>query len=115
MVKTNYSTIYKFHKNNFSDITIVGANISNRLPYGVLKTNKQNIFSNFKEKPTFKYTVNTGLYLINSEMLKFVPKNKYFNMNDLIIKASKYGKKISIFKINKNLWKDYGIKNSFSN
>ena len=92
----------------------VGANISNRLPYGVLKTNKQNIFSNFKEKPTFKYTVNTGLS-INSEMLKFVPKNKYFNMNDLIIKASKYGKKISIFKINKKNWKDYGIKNSFSN
>ena len=115
LVKTNYSAIYKFHKNNFSDITIVGANISNRLPYGVLKTNKQNIFSNFKEKPSYKYTVNTGLYLINSEMLKFVPKNKYFNMNDLIIKASKYGKKISIFKINKNLWKDYGIKNSFSN
>ena len=108
VIKTDYRKVYKFHQNNNSDITIIAANISNKLPYGVLKYGKRNTLAEFKEKPILKHVVNTGMYLVSSKIFNLIPKNKSYNMNELITKASSFGKKISLYKINKKSWKDFG-------
>ena len=59
VIKTNYEKIFDFHQNNKSDITIVGAKILNKIPYGVLKHENKNVLTEFKEKPTSKHIVNT--------------------------------------------------------
>ena len=38
------------------------------------------------EKPSKKYLVNTGAYIINKKIIKLIPKDKMFNFNDLINK-----------------------------
>jgi len=108
VIKTDYNKIFNYHQKNNSDITIVSAEISNKLPYGELKYIKKNQSVEFKEKPTYKHEVNTGVYLIKSKVFDLIPKNKFFDMNTLINKASKSGKKISLFKVNKKAWKDFG-------
>ena len=108
VIKTDYNKIYNYHQKNNSDITIVSAEISNKLPYGELKYIKKNQLIEFKEKPTYKHEVNTGVYLIKSKVFDLIPKNKFFDMNTLINKASKFGKKITLYKVNKKVWKDFG-------
>ena len=115
VVRADYYKIYKFHLENHNDITIVAANISQKIPYGVLKYGEKNQLIDFKEKPVLNHTINTGIYFVNYKIFNLIPKNKIFNMNDLIFKAAKLGKNIALFKIPEKDWKDYGKLTSFEN
>jgi dTDP-glucose pyrophosphorylase len=53
------------------------------IPYAVLETREGRIES-LKEKPTFTYYSNGGVYLMKKEMINYIPKNSYFNATDLI-------------------------------
>ena len=65
------------------------------------------------EKPLLKNTINTGIYIVNRKIFALIPKNKIFNMNDLVLKASKLNRRIALFKIPGKSWKDYGKITSF--
>ena len=67
--------MHKFHRINKNDITIVVSSKKVKIPYGVCKTNKNNTFKEIIEKPELNYNVNTGFYLINSD-IKEVFKEK---------------------------------------
>lgn len=53
------------------------------IPYAVLETHEGAIRS-FKEKPTYTYYSNGGIYLMKKELLKYIPENTYFNSTDLM-------------------------------
>ena len=42
------------------------------IPYGVFSTSKKGSFEKLIEKPSKRYLVNTGLYLINPKILKLI-------------------------------------------
>lgn len=113
LIQADFNKIYKFHMKNNNDITIISAKISNKLPYGVLKDRAKNKLEYFNEKPLVKYTVNTGMYLIKSEIFKLIPNHKVYNMNELILKAQSLGKNISLYKIKEKSWRDLGKISTF--
>tara|TARA_A100001015_G_scaffold239553_1_gene272885 strand:+ start:8586 stop:9635 length:1050 start_codon:yes stop_codon:yes gene_type:complete len=113
LIQADFYKIYKFHTKNNNHITIISAKISNKLPYGVLKDKAKNKLEHFNEKPLVKYTVNTGMYLIKSDIFKLIPKNKFYNMNELILKAQSLGKNISLYKIGEKSWRDLGKISTF--
>lgn len=53
------------------------------VPYAVLETSNGTIKS-FKEKPTYTYYSNGGIYLMKKEILRYIPKNTFFNATDLM-------------------------------
>jgi NDP-sugar pyrophosphorylase family protein len=53
------------------------------IPYAVLETDNSTIKS-FKEKPTYTYYSNGGVYLMKKEMLKLIPQNTFYNSTDLM-------------------------------
>jgi dTDP-glucose pyrophosphorylase len=53
------------------------------IPYAVLETNDRNIKS-LKEKPTYTYYSNGGVYLMRKEVLQLIPKDSFFNSTDLM-------------------------------
>lgn len=53
------------------------------IPYAVLETHEGSIRS-FKEKPTYTYYSNGGIYLMKKDLLKYIPQNTYFNSTDLM-------------------------------
>ena len=106
--KVDSKEIMNFHNTNNFDITLVASTKEITIPYGVCNTFKNGQLNNIEEKPTFDYLVNTGLYILKPELLKLIPKNKYFDMTDLINAAKKRGKKIGVFPIDENEWVDVG-------
>ena len=60
------------------------------------------------EKPSKRYLVNTGLYIVNPKILNLINKNKYLDFNELINKAKKKKYKIGLFPIEDNTWSDVG-------
>jgi dTDP-glucose pyrophosphorylase/CBS domain-containing protein len=113
LIQIDFHKVFQFHIKNNNDITIISAKISNKLPYGVLKGKAENKLEYFDEKPLVKYTVNTGMYLIKSEIFQLIPKNKFYNMNELILKAQSLGKNISLYKIKEKSWRDLGKISTF--
>ena len=104
----NFYNLFNFHKKNNFDITSVISRQKFVIPYGVCEVNDKNEIQKFKEKPITKHKINTGLYLIKPYVLKLIPKNKYFDMTDLIQKSIDKNYKVGAYFINKKKWNDIG-------
>jgi len=74
-----------------ADFSVVTIPYSVDIPYAVLETNNGHII-NFREKPTYTYYSNGGIYLMKKEITSFLPKNTYFNTTDLMELLIKSGK-----------------------
>ena len=104
----SYYDFFKFHKNNKFYISLVGSIKNYTLPYGICDLDKKGILKKIHEKPTYNITINTGLYLLNKEVLKTIFINKFYLFTELIEKAKLMKKKVGVFPINENEWYDVG-------
>ena len=52
--------------------------------------------------------INTGLYVLNSSILNFIPENQMFHITHLIEKIKIEGKKVGVFPIDEEAWIDVG-------
>jgi dTDP-glucose pyrophosphorylase len=81
------------------------------IPYAVLETEKGEVKS-FKEKPTYTYYSNGGIYLMKKEMTHLIPHNKFYNATDLMEDLIKQNKKIISFPFS-GYWLDVGKHEDF--
>jgi len=81
------------------------------IPYAVLETNNGAVRS-FKEKPTYTYYSNGGIYLMKKEMLDYIPKNTFFNATDLMEALIKKNLKVISFPFS-GYWLDVGKHEDF--
>ncbi|SNX54554.1 sugar phosphate nucleotidyltransferase [Thermoanaerobacterium sp. RBIITD] len=76
---------YDFHKKTGSMATLLLTRVDIPLEYGVVITNGEGKIVKFLEKPSwgevFSDTINTGIYIIEPEVLKLVPENKQFDFS----------------------------------
>ncbi len=113
IIDTDLVDIYDFHKKNKNEITVVASAKNYEIPYGVCKINKKGFLTNIAEKPKFNFLANTGLYIINPKILNFIPKNKRFDMTDLIKKVKILKKRIGVYPIDEESWTDIGQWNEY--
>ncbi len=108
IINTDFDQMLKFHKKYKSDITLVVSTKSHEVPYGVCELDDKGKFLNIYEKPKNFYLANTGFYIVEPNVLKFIPKNKFFHMTDLIKVLKNNKKKIGVYPIDESLWLDIG-------
>lgn len=109
IIDYNLKEIIDFHVSKNSDVTIVVAKKNFKMPYGACKINPNNILNSIDEKPEHNYLVNTGFYIFNKRILKFIRKEKYLDINNLIKILKKNKKKILAFPIQESFWSDFGV------
>lgn len=102
----------KQHHKKKSFVTMSLNEYKTNLPYGVIETTKKGKVLSWNEKPEIKANVNMGCYVMEPEILKFIPKNKPFGMDDVIKKAMDRKKLVSSF-LTKNGFIDIGNKASY--
>jgi len=78
------------------------------IPYGVCNVKPSGELINIKEKPEYDYLVNTGMYVLKSTSLAFIPESSFFNITDLILELQRNGKIIGVFPISEKSWIDIG-------
>lgn len=81
------------------------------VPYAVLETSNGHIL-NFKEKPTYTYYSNGGIYLMKKSVLEHLPHNTFFNATDLIEKLIAEDKKVVSYPL-LGYWLDIGKQDDF--
>ena len=70
--------------------------------------NKKGHLNKIKEKPAFEFLVNTGVYMLNPEVLQFIPENKMYHFTTLIEDAKKAGMNIGVYPVSEDAWVDIG-------
>ena len=108
IINCNYFEIYKFHKKANFDLTLVSSIQHHIIPYGVCKLENDGSLKTIREKPEYDFLVNTGMYILNPDILKFIPKDKSFDMTDLIKCLKEKKKKIGVFPVSEKSWIDIG-------
>ncbi|HHU76024.1 MAG TPA: NTP transferase domain-containing protein [Firmicutes bacterium] len=93
----NLGEAIAFHRQKGAFVTIVLTPQDNPLEYGVVMVNEEGKIIRFLEKPSwgevFSDTVNTGIYIIEPEVLDYIPPGKKFDFSkDLFPLLLKEGK-----------------------
>ncbi len=77
-----------------------------KVPYGIIESS-DGIITELKEKPTYTYYSNAGIYMFKKEVLKYIPKGSFFNATDLMMLTIENQKKVLQFPI-LGYWLDIG-------
>ncbi len=79
----DFQKIFDYHKAKKSKLTITLTSVENPLEFGVVIANENGKIEQFLEKPSwgevFSDTINTGIYVIEPEILEYIPKNENFD------------------------------------
>lgn len=94
-----------------ADLAVLTIPYQVSIPYAVLETNNGHVKS-FKEKPTYTYYSNGGIYLIKKEMLSHIPEAAFFNATDLMETLIKNNYKVISFPF-LGYWLDVGKHDDF--
>jgi len=89
-----------------ADLSVVTIPYKVDIPYGVLETSNGHII-NLREKPTYTYYSNGGIYLIKKTALAYLPKETFFNATDLMEKLILKKKKVISYPLS-GYWLDIG-------
>ena len=108
LIESDYEEVYKRHVESGNELTIVTALKNIVVPYGVIKTKEDGIITGMDEKPKLSYFVNTGMYVLNPELLKEIPKNTFYHMTDLANELMKQGRRVGMFPISEDSFLDMG-------
>lgn len=108
LIDQDYRDVYEYHKNNKNDITIVTAVKSHSIPYGVISTGENGIMEGLSEKPENTYMINTGVYILNPELIDEIPENEFFHITHLMDKVKARGGRIGCFPVSEKSWTDIG-------
>lgn len=106
LTNIDFYDFYQNYKNFKDNMSIATFNIRINIPYGILDTTDKKINS-LIEKPSFTYYSNAGIYLIDKNMLKYIPQGKKLDSTELMEKLIEEGKKVSHFPI-RGYWLDIG-------
>ena len=115
LIDTDYSDILKYHKSNKCDITLVAAVLTDKSEYGTLTTGEMGELLSLEEKPQINYKINTGMYLIEPNLIDLIPEEGVFHVTDLIKFVQNRGGKVGVFPVSERSWTDYGTLSSYLN
>ena len=108
LIEASYKDIYDYHKENKNFITMVCAIKNITIPYGVIELNKKGDIENIKEKPEYSFLTNTGMYILEPEIIDDIEENKLIHMPEIIDIYRKEGKGIGVYPISESNWMDMG-------
>jgi len=108
IIKTDYVSLYEFHQKNNYDITLVASTKEYIIPYGTCELNGDGHLSHINEKPKYDFLINTGLYVLNPDVLNFIPKDTFYHITHLIEDIKNSGVKVGVFPVDDDDWIDIG-------
>lgn len=106
LTKVGFGELLQFHEENQAVATMCVREYTTEIPYGVVEIENQTL-TRIVEKPVRKCFTNAGIYVLNPEVLSYIPENSYYDMPDLFNLLISQNKKTAGFLIH-DYWIDIG-------
>lgn len=111
LTNIDYADIFDSFIEKNADVIVASVPYVINLPYAILQTEKLSVES-FKEKPSYTYYANAGIYIFKKEILKLIPRKVVFNATDFIQKVIDKGLNLVHYPIT-SYWLDIGNREDF--
>lgn len=108
LLRSDYAKMAEFHRTSRNVVTIVGACKNVTIPYGIVETGEGGIITAFREKPEMSFLTNTGLYLVEPEVLGDIPGDKPQGFPDIIEGQRQKGRRTAVYPVSEEEWLDMG-------
>ncbi len=106
LTNVNFEHFLNFHQENSAIATMGVREYEQQIPYGVVNQKNGEIES-IVEKPTQRYYVNAGIYILEPEVLEYIPKDQFYDMPTLFETLIEKNKKPLSFPVHE-YWLDIG-------
>ena len=83
LTNLNFESFFVDFIKNKADMSVLSIPYSVNIPYGVIETSDNDI-KRIREKPSYTYFSNGGIYLLKKSIINKIPNNTFFNTTDLI-------------------------------
>ncbi len=111
LTNIDYEDFYKTFIEKGVDMLVASIPYEVNLPYAVFEADNRNVKS-LKEKPSFTYYANAGIYLFKKELLNLIPKGKVYNATDFMEDVIAKDMKLIHYPI-RGYWLDIGKHKDF--
>ena len=78
------------------------------IPYGVVEMGINGRIENIKEKPGISFLTNTGIYIVEPEVIDDMEDGVPVGFPDVVERQRKKGGKVAVFPVSENDWMDMG-------
>lgn len=108
LMLSDYDSILRFHRENGNAITMICAWKNIRIPYGVVEMGMEGSIDRIREKPELSFLTNTGMYIIEPEVIDDVPADTPVTLPEIIQMEMDKGRKVAVFPVGESEWLDMG-------
>ena len=106
LTSVDLTKLLEYHEKNPAAATVCVAQYGIEVPYGVVETKNKRVVR-ITEKPTKQFHINSGIYLLDPQVLEYVPHNEYLDMPTLLDRLITAGQIVNSFPIHE-YWTDIG-------
>jgi dTDP-glucose pyrophosphorylase len=89
----DFEDLYLDMVNNKADMAVASTEYKVDVPYAVFETDNDKVTA-FKEKPSYVYHSNAGIYILNKTLINKIPKNEYYDITTLMESLVQEGGKL---------------------
>ncbi len=106
LTNVKFQAMHEYHRQHEADMTICVRKYELNVPYGVVEAEEASV-TGIVEKPTLRFFVNAGIYLIDPNVQAMVPQGRKYDMPDLVHDLIAKGRKVASFPVHE-YWLDIG-------
>ena len=108
LILADYAELLRFHRESSSVVTMVCAQKKVTIPYGVIETDSSHAITAMREKPEFSFLTNTGMYVVEPEVLDDIEDGVAIGFPDIIAAQQAKGREVSAYTVPEDAWLDMG-------
>lgn len=83
LTRLDFREMFRYHQKHNASLTIGVRGVDFMVPFGVVECEGAHVI-NLREKPTYNYLVNAGLYILDPLVYNYIPGGKKLDMTELI-------------------------------
>jgi NDP-mannose synthase len=103
----SFHNILRYHAEQEADITVGVFRRDVKIDLGVVESDKEGRFLNFREKPVYHFEVSMGVNVIGASAARHIVKGSYLDMPELVLKTHAAGGRVLCFR-EECYWLDIG-------
>ena len=112
LTKVDFGELLDYHVKQDAAATMAVREYNYQVPYGVIDFDEEQRIAAIREKPSYSFFVNAGIYVLSPEAVACVNKEEFFDMPQLFNALVEGGKKTTVYPV-REYWMDIGRMDDF--
>lgn len=107
LTNLDYRALWDYHRSRGAIVTMAIYPRAVSIDLGIVEVNEAGWVRGYIEKPTYRYSVSTGIYVFEPAALRYIPRGESLDLPNLILKLIAAGERVAAYPFD-GIWLDIG-------